>query len=108
MTPSKKERPGKWRFVHVFFGLACISAGGMFVFKLFSFLTTIKRDELAGFAFDPIVIYGLVAMGFLFLLGWAAMTGQFRDLEKAKYEMIERFDAQERAELEAEGGSSDV
>ena len=59
---------------------------------------TIKRDELAGFAFDPIIVYGLVAMGFLCMLAWAYLTGQFRDVERPKYDMLEEFEAQERAE----------
>jgi nitrogen fixation-related uncharacterized protein len=74
----------------------------MFVYKLFSFLRTIKRDELAGFAFDPIMTYAFVAMGFLFLLAWAFLTGQFTDVERPKYEMLERFHEQERAEREME------
>jgi len=88
--------------IHVFFILACTTAGCMFIYKLFSFLRTIKRDELAGFAFDPIMIYAFVAMGFLFLLAWAFLTGQFKDIERAKYEMLERFEEQERAERQAE------
>jgi hypothetical protein len=88
--------------IHVFFVLACTTAGCMFVYKLFSFLRTIKRDELAGFAFDPILTYALVAMGFLFLLAWAFLTGQFKDIERPKYEMMERFEEQERAEREME------
>lgn len=87
------------RGLHVFFVLACLTAGCMFIYKLFAFLSTIRRDELAGFAFDPIVIYGVVAIGFLFLLGWAYLTGQFRDIERPKYEMFERFEQQERREL---------
>jgi hypothetical protein len=74
----------------------------MFTYKLFAFLKTIKRDELAGFAFDPILVYALVAMGFLCLLAWAFLTGQFRDIERPKYEMLERFDEQERAERQGE------
>jgi len=88
--------------IHAFFILACVTAGCMFIYKLFSFLRTIKRDELAGFAFDPIMIYAFVAMGFLFLLAWAFLTGQFKDIERAKYEMLERFEEQERAERLAE------
>ena len=84
--------------IHAFFILACTTAGCMFIYKLFSFLRTIKRDELAGFAFDPIMIYAFVAMGFLCLLAWAFLSGQFRDIEGPKYEMFERFQAQERAE----------
>ena len=86
--------------IHAFFVLACTVAGCMFVYKLFSFLRTIKRDELAGFAFDPILTYAFVAMGFLFLLAWAFLSGQFKDIERAKYEMMERFEEQERAERE--------
>ena len=86
--------------VLAFFVAAVTGAGGMFIFKLFSFLRTIKRDELAGFAFDPILVYAFVAMGFLFLLAWAFMTGQFRDLESPKLDMLERYDEQERADTE--------
>jgi len=90
------------KVIHTFFVLACLTAGCMFCYKLFAFLTTIKRDELAGFAFDPIMIYAFVAMGFLCLLAWAFLSGQFRDIEGPKYEMFERFEAQERAERNAE------
>ena len=90
--------------VLAFFVMAVTAAGGMFIFKLFSFLKTIKRDELAGFAFDPIMIYAFVAMGFMFLLAWAFLTGQFRDIEGPKYDMMDRFDEQERAERLAQRG----
>ena len=93
------------RMVHAFFITAVLAAGGMFIFKLFSFLKTIKRDEMAGFAFDPIVTYGFVAMGFLFLLAWAYMSGQFHDVESPKHEMLDRFREQER--LEALGKDND-
>ena len=70
----------------------------MFCFKLYAFLSTIKRDELAGFAYDPMMTYAFVAMGFLCLLVWAYMSGQFRDIERPKHDMLERFYRQERAE----------
>lgn len=88
------------RAVHVFFVSAVTLAGCMFVYKMFQFLKTNKRDELAGFAFDPILTYAFVAMGFLLLLAWAYLTGQFRDIERPKWEMLEKFDAQEAAEFE--------
>lgn len=99
MSAEERTRFGA---LHVFFIVAVLIAGGMFTFKLFSFLRTIQRDELAGFAFDPILTYGFVAAGFLALLGWAVWTGQFRDVEQPKYEMLERFREQERREREAE------
>jgi hypothetical protein len=89
------------RIVHTFFIAACLTAGVMFTFKLHEFLRTIKRDELVGFAHDPILIYAFVATGFLCLMGWAFMSGQFRGIERTKVEMLERVEAQERAEREA-------
>ena len=89
------------RLIHTFFVSACLAAGVMFTFKLHEFLRTIKRDELVGFAHDPILVYAFVAIGFLCLLGWAFMTGQFRGIEQTKIEMLERVEAQERAEREA-------
>lgn len=90
------ERPFTW--IHLGFVIIVLIAGIAFFFKLHEFMTTIKRDELAGFAFDPIMTYGFVAVGFLFLLAWAYLTGQFRDIEQPKYDMLERFDRQERQE----------
>ena len=85
--------------IHVFFVLFVLTAGGLFCFKLFAFLSTIRKDELAGFAFDPILTYGFVAMGFGCLLAWAYLSGQFRDIERPKHEMLERFHELERRDV---------
>ena len=109
MNSSNSELGAKpRRAIHVFFVIAVTVAGCMFTFKMYSFLKTVKRDELAGFAFDPILIYAFVAMGFLCLLAWAYLTGQFRDVERPKYDMLERFDEQERAEFGPNAGGSDA
>jgi len=101
MSDIKTERKvGTKRPIHVFFIAAVTIAGCMFCYKLFAFMTTIKKDEMAGFAYDPIFIYFFVAMGFLLLLVWAYSTGQFKDIERPKYEMLERFEEQERAEAQ--------
>ena len=86
------------RVILPFFVTAVTVAGCMFTYKLFAFMKTIRRDELAGFAFDPIVIYGVVASGFLCLLVWAFLSGQFRDIEAPKHAMLERALEQERLE----------
>ncbi|MFT7669092.1 MAG: nitrogen fixation-related uncharacterized protein [Planctomycetota bacterium] len=93
------------RNFHIFFITVCTGAGCMFVFKLFSFMQTIKREEMNGFAFDPIMIYACVAAGFLILLFWAYLTGQFRNIEGPKYEMFERMQEQERKEFEWKRGT---
>jgi nitrogen fixation-related uncharacterized protein len=104
-TPESVPEPRRQRrAIHIFFVLACTTAGGMFIFKLHEFLRTIKRDELVGFAHDPILVYAFVAIGFLLLLAWAFLTGQFRDIEGTKYEMLERVERQERAERLLMGG----
>lgn len=98
---TEQDRPVskfRWRAVHIFFSTVCVIAGCMFVFKLHEFLRTIKKDEMAGFAFDPILTYGFVAIGFFLLLVWAFLTGQFKDVEKTKHEMLDRVFRQEREE----------
>ncbi|MFT5477230.1 MAG: hypothetical protein ACI8Y8_002575, partial [Planctomycetota bacterium] len=45
---SSETNDRAFGIVHIFFVGAALCAGGMFVFKMFSFLKTIKRDELAG------------------------------------------------------------
>ena len=97
-VPDQLAQARRRRWVLTFFVVACTGAGGMFINKLFAFLKTIRKDELAGFAFDPLIIYGFVAMGFLILLAWAFLTGQFRNIEQPKYDMLAQFDRQERAE----------
>lgn len=100
MSAHTESQPRTRRGILIFFCTAVTLAGCMFIFKLSQFLATIRKDELSGFAFDPIVIYGVVAAGFLFMLGWAFLSGQFRDVEAPKYEMLERFEADEASEVE--------
>ncbi|MCP3916483.1 MAG: hypothetical protein GY711_13075 [bacterium] len=97
MSPAKEQKALTW--VHWFFFVIVFSAGTLFFYKLYTFLSTIKNDEMAGFAFDPIVIYGCVALGFLCLLGWAYLSGQFRNVEQPKYEMLERWAKQEKEDV---------
>ena len=100
-TPTGPRKRSVRQSVLIFFCTAITIAGCMFFYKLFQFLKTIRKDELAGFAFDPIIVYGVVAVGFLFMLGWAFLSGQFRDVERAKYDMLERFERDEASELAA-------
>lgn len=93
---------GPWsplrKALHVFFVGACVAGGALFARKIYRFLETIEHHELVGFAHDPLLVYAFVALGFALLLLWAYLTGQLSGVERAKYEMLERFDAQERAE----------
>ena len=97
MSRSQDER-GARRGILIFFVTAVAIAGCMFTFKLFSFMKTIKKNELAGFAFDPIVIYGIVSAGFLCLMAWAFLSGQFKRIEEPKHAMLKRALEQEALE----------
>ncbi len=82
----------KWKTIAVIVMAAAIlpiSAYG-FGSKLYEFFETARESEAGVFAVTPIVNYLLVGIGFLFLLGWAILTGMFHDIEAPKYRMLER------------------
>lgn len=62
-----------------------------FATKLMNFTLTIWRGgpSMLGFAIVPVTLYLSVAGGFLLLLIWAFMKGQFSDIERAKFELLE-------------------
>ena len=93
--------------IHVAYFAACVLGGLVFCGKLFAFLRTLKSEEMSDFAADPIIIYGFVAAGFLCLLAWAYMTGQFKDIEAPKYEMLTRFAEVEEMEAKARNQSGE-
>ncbi len=84
-TPEAK------RFIW-WFSIALVAvAGTAFLFKLIEFFYTATSqgtDALASFLI-PVLNYLLVAAGFFCLFLWAYLSGQFRDLESAKYRMLE-------------------
>jgi cbb3-type cytochrome oxidase maturation protein len=80
----------RW-FLWVFSVAMILTAGTAFLFKLIEFFVTATSEgpsALASFLI-PVLNYLLVATGFLFLFLWAYFSGQFRDVESAKYRMLE-------------------
>ncbi len=85
--PSKQTRVFLWGFSVAM----VVIAGTGLVMKLIEFYataTTEGADALASFLI-PVLNYLLVAGGFFCLFFWAYFSGQFRDLEAAKYRMLE-------------------
>ncbi len=83
--------PSTRTFLWVFSVVLVLVAGSAFVMKLIEFVATATSDgtdALASFLI-PVLNYLLVAAGFFSLFLWAYTTGQFRDLEAAKYRMLE-------------------
>ncbi len=99
--PSAKARLFLWLF-----SLAMVlTAGSAFFMKLIEFYATATRegsDALASFLI-PVLNYLLVAAGFFCLFLWAYMSGQFRDLEAAKYRMLEMQTEIDRDEASVNG-----
>lgn len=87
MERNKKEWSafilGTWVIVGVIF------ASLTFIYKVIEVLNTVPRGEMAGFAVIQVVTYLLVALGFFFLFLWSFLKGDFRDMEKAKYRVLE-------------------
>ena len=85
--PSRNAR----RFLWIFSIVLVVVAGSAFVMKLIEFYVTATSsgtDALASFLI-PVLNYLMVAAGFFCLFLWAYSTGQFRDMEAAKYRMLE-------------------
>ncbi len=57
--------------------------------KFLEFIALYRGDVEGAFAISPILNYLLASLGFLFLFGWAALGGMFRDFEEPKYTMLE-------------------
>lgn len=83
--PSMKVHKFVWGF-GVFMVLV---AGGGFGFKLYEFISTFGSGGPLQFAIFPVVTYLLVAAGFGCLFIWAYLRGQFKNVEAAKYRMLE-------------------
>ncbi len=101
-VPVEGPSPATRRFLWIFSVTMVLVAGTAFVMKLVEFAvtaTTQGSDALASFLI-PVLNYLLVAGGFFCLFLWAYFSGQFTDLEAAKYRMLEverEIDAYEAA-----------
>jgi cbb3-type cytochrome oxidase maturation protein len=101
MEPTEPS-PATRRFLWIFSFILVAVSGTAFVFKLIDFFLTATAegpDSLGSFLI-PVLNYLLVAGGFFCLFLWAYSTGQFRDLEAAKYRMLEMQHAIDHAEAQ--------
>lgn len=87
MERNKKEWTalvlGTWVILGVTF------ASLTFVYKVIEVVNTVPRGEVAGFAVIQVVTYLLIAIGFFFLFVWSFLKGDFKDMENAKYRVLE-------------------
>lgn len=91
---SRKHRVLLWLFV-----LFLLVPGAVgFLDKLVMFFRVLFTTQDGGFAIVPILNYLLVAAGLLCLFAWAVAHGMFRDIERPKYDMLEREKALDHEE----------
>lgn len=101
-TTIKKEKQSRGAiFIASIMTLAIVICGVAFFFKLYKFGSTLFENgsDMLGFAVLPVSNYLFIAAGFLMLLVWAYLRGEFEDIEGPKYELLkdhERYEAEER------------
>ena len=108
-TDDTELSPAARRFLWIFSVVLVIVAGSAFIMKLIEFSSTALREgtgALASFLI-PVLNYLMVAAGFFCLFFWAYFKGYFRDIEEAKYRMLEleaEYDAAAQMRTEVDRG----
>ncbi len=95
MKKPVSDRPARaiiiWSMV-----VGLVFSGLAFAYKIAEFMFTMTTPDFAG-SFDvPIIVYFAIAAGWLSLLGWCFATNKFKDMERAKYDMLAQEDEYER------------
>lgn len=89
--PRDQRKPREWMTLMI--GVWVIGgvsfAGLTFAYKVYEIISTVPRGEVMGFAVIQVITYLLVAVGFFFLFVWSFLKGDFKDVERAKYRVLE-------------------
>ena len=85
-------------------GFASLTAGLGFGVKIYEFAEDLLADQGIGFAGAHLVTYAFVAIGFLLLLAGTFLRGHYADIEKAKFDMLERELAHDAHDAHARSG----
>lgn len=94
--PAPRRVPGR-RVTFVFL-VGALAAGVGFGVKLYEFAEDLLADQGIGFAGAHLLTYALVAAGFVLLLLGTFLRGHWADIEKPKFELIEKERAHDRNE----------
>lgn len=95
-SPQPRSAPAK--LVIGFFVLAALLSGVGFGIKIYEFADDMLQEQGIGFAGAHLVTYALVAAGFLLLLAGTFLRGHWADIERPKYELLERERLHDRIE----------
>lgn len=89
MKPTPRHN---WAKIVVLSMAVVIFLSGLYGFgsKFEEFIRMVRSTEGGRFALIPILNYLLASAGFVCLFVWAARNGMFKDIEKPKYDLLER------------------
>jgi len=73
-----------------------VLAGLAFAYKIAAFLFTLASPDFRGTFDVSILVYFAVSAGWLCILAWSFMTGKFKQMERSKYDMLEKEEEYER------------
>ncbi len=87
------------RWILRVFLVGAILSGVGFAVKIFEFLQDLLNSNGLHFAGAHLAVYAFVAGGFLLLLTYGFLKGHFSDIEKPKFDMLEREITNDRQEF---------
>ena len=73
-----------------------VLGGIAFAYKIAAFIFTLSSPDFRGTFDVSITVYFFVSAGWLCVLVWAFLTGKFKQMEKAKYEMLRQEEEYDR------------
>ncbi len=100
LTPVPLSLGTRW-FLWIFSVIMLLTAGLAFIFKLIEFFSAFLSDESVRFGVVPLLTYLIVAAGYGCLFAWSYLRGHYKDVEAAKYRMLQMQD-----EIDAMEGST--
>jgi hypothetical protein len=71
-------------------------AGVAFAYKIATFIFTLSSPDFRGTFDVSITVYFFVSAGWLCVLVWAFLTGKFKQMERAKYDLLKQEEEYER------------
>ena len=95
-TPEPKTTGKAATWICWFLLFTTAIAGSGFAYKMFQFTKEAAESKEASFAVVPVIVYILVALGFVSLFLWALTRGQFRDIEGPKLRLLEQEEQYDR------------
>jgi hypothetical protein len=71
-------------------------AGLAFAYKIAGFIYAVSTPDFRGTFDVGVTVYFVVSAGWLCLLSWCLLTGKFKQMERAKYDLLRQEEEYER------------